>query len=248
MISLPGEQDALVAAVAAANPRTIVVNNSGSPVTMPWVGEVPAILQAWYPGQEGGEAAVDVLLGEAEPGGRMPTTWPQRLEDVPAFTSFPGEAGRVEYTEGVFVGHRWYDARKIEPLWAFGHGLSYTAFAWGEPRVSASAVRDEAEFTLTVEVPITNTGARAGSEVVQCYVSPIKPGLLRPLQELKAFARVDLAPGETKAARLTLDRRAFCAWDPRTRGWTVDGRAFELRLGASSRDIRATARLEVERR
>lgn len=245
-IALPGEQDELVAAVAAANARTVVVNNSGSPVTMPWADAVAAILQAWYPGQEGGEAVVDVLLGEAEPDGRLPTTWPRRLRDVPAYTSFPGEAGRCEYSEGVFVGHRWYDTRAIEPLWPFGHGLSYTQLSWGAMTLSADRIaRDGSELRLVVEVPVTNTGPRPGSEVVQCYVAPIGGSLLRPEQELKGFGRLDLEPGETGVARIELDRRAFCAWDPRVHGWVVDGRAFEIRVGASSRDIRGRAVVEV---
>jgi beta-glucosidase len=245
-IALPGEQDELVAAVAAANARTVVVNNSGSPVTMPWADAVAAILQAWYPGQEGGEAVVDVLLGEAEPGGRLPTTWPRRLQDVPAYTSFPGEAGRCEYTEGVFVGYRWYDTRAIEPLWPFGHGLSYTRFSWGAMTLSANRIaRDGSAIRLVVEVPVTNAGPRGGSEVVQCYVAPIGGSLLRPEQELKGFARLDLEPGETGVARIELDGRAFCAWDPRVHGRVVDGRAFEIRVGGSSRDIRGRAVVEA---
>ncbi|MEX0783412.1 MAG: glycoside hydrolase family 3 C-terminal domain-containing protein [Dehalococcoidia bacterium] len=239
-IALPGEQDDLVRAVAAANPRTVVVNNSGSPVLMPWVDEVAAIVQAWFPGQEGGDAITDVLLGEAEPGGRMPTTWAKRIEDTPAFTNYPGENGHVLYGEGVFMGYRWYDARDIEPLWPFGHGLSYTTFAWGDPRVR----REGDQVVVTVEV--TNTGSRRGTEVVQCYVAPTHPPLARPPQELKGFARLDLAPGETGTARMVLDPRTFSAWDPSAHGWVVDGAPFELRLGASSRDIRTRIPWDLE--
>jgi beta-glucosidase len=240
-IALAGDQDELVRAVAGANPRTVVVNNSGSPVLMPWVEEVAAIVQAWYPGQEGGDAVADVLLGETEPGGRMPTTWPKRLEDTPAFTNYPGENGHVLYGEGVFMGYRWYDARAIEPLWPFGHGLSYTTFAWGEPRLESTGTG--ADFRVTLQVDVTNTGERRGTEVVQCYVAPTHPRLARPPQELKGFARLDLEPGETKTARIVLDRRAFSAWDPAEGGWVVDGAPFELRLSASSRDVRARVQL-----
>jgi beta-glucosidase len=240
-IALPGDQDELVRAVAAANPRTVVVNNSGSPVLMPWADDVAAIVQAWFPGQEGGDAITDVLFGEAEPGGRMPTTWPKRIEDTPAFTNYPGENGHVLYGEGVFIGYRWYDARDIDPLWPFGHGLSYTTFAWGEPRVSTAGSAED--LRVTVEVDVTNTGERRGTEVVQCYVAPRRPRLARPPHELKGFARLDLAPGETGTARITLDVRAFSAWDPAMHGWVIDGESFELRLGRSSRDIVATAPL-----
>jgi beta-glucosidase len=241
-IALPGEQDELVGAVVAANPRTVVVNNSGSPVAMPWADQVAAVLQAWFPGQEGGDAIVDVLLGDAEPGGRMPTTWPKHLEDSPAFTSYPGENGHVLYGEGVFVGYRWYDARGIEPLWPFGHGLSYTTFAWGQPRIASEAGDNDRH--VAVEVDITNVGMRRGAEIVQCYVVPGHPRLARPAQELKGFARLDLAPGETATARIALDQRAFSAWDPAAHDWVIDGAPFELRLGASSRDIRARVQLD----
>ncbi len=240
-IALPGDQDDLVRTVAAANPRTVVVNNSGSPVLMPWVDEVAAIVQAWFPGQEGGDAITDVLLGDADPGGRMPTTWPKRIEDTPAFTSYPGENGHALYGEGVFMGYRWYDTRGIEPLWPFGYGLSYTTFAWGDPRVTFAGTGTDPRVTVDLEV--TNTGARRGTEVVQCYVAPTRPRLARPPQELKGFVRLDLDPGETATATIELDHRAFSAWDPAEHAWVIDGDPFELRLGASSRDIRATVAL-----
>ena len=157
---LPGDQDELVRRVAEANPRTVVVHNSGSPMTMPWVDDVAAVVQAWYPGQEGGNAVADVLVGDVDPSGRMPTTWPKRLEDTPAYSWYPGEDGHVKYGEGRLLGHRWYLEQEIEPQWWFGHGLSYTTFAWGETTATASAAT----------VVVTNTGDRTGTEVVQAYV------------------------------------------------------------------------------
>jgi beta-glucosidase len=232
-LTLPADQDELVRRVAGANPRTVVVLNCGAPVALPWLHDVPAALLAWYPGQEGGDAVVDVLCGEADPGGRLPTTWPVRLEDTPAFTDYPGEAGVVRYGEGIFVGYRWYDARDIEPLVPFGHGGSFTTFSWGDPLVDGTAPE------LAVSVAVTNTGDRAGSEVVQCYLAPLDPPVARPPQELVGFAKLHLAPGETGRAEMTFGARAFARWDPGIHDWVVDPGRYELRLGASSRDVRA---------
>ena len=241
-MDLPGAQAELIERVAAVNRRTVVVLNAGAPIAMPWVDRVPAILDVWLGGQEMADATAAILFGDAAPSGKLPTTFPVRLEDTPAFLHYPGEAGEVAYGEGVFVGYRWYDTRRIEPRFPFGHGLSFTTFSYGEPRLSAAHLAAGAR--LTVAIDVTNTGARPGSEVVQLYVRPIAPRLARPFQELKAFVKIALAPGEAGTARFELDERAFAAWDPRASGWVVDAGPYELRIGSSSRDIRRTARVE----
>jgi beta-glucosidase len=197
---LVGAQDELIARVAAANPNTIVVLNVGSPVEMPWVNAVPAIVQSWYGGQEAGNALADVLFGDVNPSGKLPTTFPVRLEDNPAFINYPGENGQVHYGEGLFVGYRYYDKKQIAPLFPFGHGLSYTQFAYANLRLNGERFTTGDEILVQVEV--TNTGARAGQEVVQLYVRDEVCRVARPWQELKAFAKVQLAPGETKTVTL----------------------------------------------
>ena len=185
------------------------------------------------PGQEGGEAIADVLTGEAEPAGRMPTTWAHNLRDTPSFLHYPGEAGVERYGEELWVGHRWYDARGIEPMVPFGHGGSYTMFEWGTPTVTSAGT------DLTVEVPITNTGSRSGSEVVQVYVEPKCSPVLRPVRHLAGFAKVRLAPGETAIARVDLDERSFARWDVATNAWKVDAGEYHLVVAASAADLRA---------
>jgi beta-glucosidase len=238
-IELPNGQDELVERVRAANPDTVVVLNCGAPMTLPWLDDVPATVLAWYPGQEAGEAIADVLLGDAEPSGRMPTTWARHERDTPAFLHYPGEAGVVRYGEGIFVGYRWYDARGVEPMIPFGHGGSYTTFAWGEPVVTGTGT------DLTVTVAVTNTGDRPGSEVVQVYVAP-PPGLVpRPPKELAGFAKVTVEPGATIDAAVRLRRRAFARWDPAVHDWVVDPGTYALVVAASARDGRATVEVAV---
>ncbi|MGH8564885.1 MAG: beta-glucosidase H [Gammaproteobacteria bacterium] len=270
-MDLPGDQDALVTRVVAANPNTVVVVNSGSPVTMGWAGETPAILQIWFGGQEMANALVDVLVGASEPAGRLPTTFPMRLEHNPSYGNFPGENGQIRYGEGVLVGYRWYEARRLPVRFPFGHGLSYTTFTIGAPHPSFGELPSGA--TLTVDVPITNTGGRRGAEVVQCYVAPLSSRVVRAPKELKAFAKVWLDPGETATVRLELDDRAFAYWQPgdpdwaaiqarlagsvpvpagrggerRTEpGWYVDAGRYELHIGRSSHDVAHTVPITVE--
>jgi len=238
-IDLPNGQDDLVAAVVAANPNTVVVLNCGAPMMLPWLDDVPAALIAWYPGQEAGEAIADVLMGDADPGGRMPTTWARDERDTPSFLNYPGEAGVVRYGEGVFVGYRGFDARGIEPLIPFGHGGSYTTFEWGEPTVTGEGV------DLVVEVPVTNSGDRQGSEVVQVYVAPDEHVVPRPEKELAGFAKLSLAPGETGVARVTLKDRSFARWDVETHAWLVDPGEYALVVAASAVDIRSRIAIAV---
>jgi beta-glucosidase len=217
-MDLPGTQDELVRQVVAANPRTVVVLNTGSPVTMDWADDAPAILQAWFGGQEMANALADVLTGAAEPAGRLPTTLPLRLEHNPAFGNFPGENSEVRYGEGLLVGYRWYDTRHLPVRFPFGHGLSYSSFTIGPPLAPARFTPGE---PLVIDVPVENTGTRRGSEVVQCYVEPCAPRLTRPRRELRAFAKVVLDAGARTTVRLELDDRAFACWDPADPWWAT---------------------------
>ncbi len=230
-LGLPGEQDALVQAVAAANPNTVVVLNTGSPVTMPWLDAVPAVLQLWFPGQELGDALADVLLGDAEPGGRLPLTFPRRIEDTPAFPYYPGVDGRQQYGERLHIGHRWYDRQGIEPLFPFGFGLGYTEFA-----LEPVSVEGRAEDGVQVTVAVTNTGARAGGEVVQVYVEPPPGDHARPLRALAAFTRADLDAGATEHVTIDVPPRAFQSWlDAR---WMIPPGEYKIHVGNHSRNLK----------
>ena len=246
-MELVGDQAALIEKVAAANANTVVVLNTGSPITMNWLDKVAAVVQAWYPGQECGHAIADVLFGDVNPSGRLPQTFPKRLEDNPAYINYPGENGRVHYGEGIFVGYRYYDKKKIEPLFPFGYGLSYTTFAYRNLRLSASdtstglSARVDADEGLRVSVDVQNTGARAGQEVVQLYVRDLESSLMRPEKELKAFAKVNLEPGQTKTVTLTLNRESLAYYDDGEQQWVAEAGEFEVLVGSSSRDIRASA-------
>ncbi|MFN0095915.1 MAG: beta-glucosidase H [Dehalococcoidia bacterium] len=243
-LDLPGDQAELIRRVAAANPRTVVVLNTGSPFDTSWDTGVAALVEMWFPGQECGRALADVLCGEADPGGRLPTTFPVRLEDTPAFANYPGVEGRVAYGEGVFIGHRWYEARGLPVKYPFGHGLSYAAFELG-PLILE---RREAPLREPVRcsVDVRNTSGRAGSTVVQLYVHDSEASVARPPQELNAFAKVTLAAGETQRVAFELAPRAFAFWDDdQPGGWKCEPGAFELRIGLSSADIRARAGLVI---
>lgn len=238
-MDLVGRQNELVERVAAANPRTVVVLQTGSPVTMPWLDRVAVVLQAWYPGQECGNAIADVLFGDVNPSGKLPQTFPVRLEDNPAYINYPGENGRVRYGEGIFVGYRYYEKKKVAPLFPFGFGLSYTTFRYDNLRLSADVVAPDDR--LAVQIDITNTGQVAGQEVVQLYVRDIAARLARPEKELKGFAKVVLQPGETKTVTLHLDREALAYWDDAQHAWVAEAGEFEVLVGSSSQDIRARA-------
>lgn len=230
-IGLPGRQDELVAAVLAANPQTVIVLQTGGPVEMPWIDAAPAILQAWYPGQEAGNAVADVLLGAAEPGGRLAQTFPKLWAHNPTHSQdreiYPGLNGHVRYEEGVFIGYRHYDRAGTEPLFAFGHGLSYASFALSDVAVDGSGV------TATV----TNTGARAGSTVVQVYVGDLEASVPRPVKELKGFAKLHLAAGASLEVQIALDARAFAFFDVTVGQWRVEAGAFEVSVGFAADDL-----------
>ena len=242
-LGLPGNQDELIRAVVRANPRTIVFLNCGAPLAMPWVDEVPAILDAFYPGQDGGSAMVDILLGRVNPSGKLAVTFPKRLEDTPAFLDYPGTRS-IRYGEGIFVGYRYYDKRQIEPLFPFGFGLSYTMFEYGA--IAAPKTFKPGE-DVTVAITVKNTGAMKGKEVVQLYVHDVASSVARPVRELKGFAKIDLAPGESTEVSFVLGMRAFSFYDPHRAEWIAEPGAFEIQIGSSSRDIRTTAPLTLEK-
>ena len=244
-LSLPAGQDALIEAVAKANRNVVVVIEAGSPVLMDrWLGRVRAVVVAWYPGQEAGDALADVLLGRVNPSGRLPMTFPRRWEDSTAYNHYPGAGGVVDYAEGIFVGYRGFDQTKAAPLFPFGHGLSYTRFAYSRLTVKARSASTDAPDVLASFV-LKNAGARAGAEVVQLYVHDAAPQVPRPDAELKAFARVSLAPGESRRVTLRLGRDAFAYWDEASHQWRLPPGRFELRVGASSRDVRLTGAVEL---
>lgn len=244
-LELPGRQADLVRAVTAANPRSVVLVNAGSVVDLDCADEAAAVAQTWYLGQETGLAVADVLLGAHAPSGRLPMTYGRRLEHWPSWLNYPGEDGRVLYGEELFMGYRGFDERDTEPRWCFGHGLTYTTFDWGQVHVS----RDELAIAgttprrgapvLRIDVPVTNDGPVAAHEVVQCYLHDGTGQRRRPDQELKGFAKVLVEPGSTATVGIELDERAFAAWDPASGVWTVSPGDYELRLGPSSRDVRA---------
>lgn len=243
-MKLPGQQDELIRQVAKANKNTIVALNVGSPVEMPWVDEVAGVVQLWYDSQEQGNALADILFGDVNPSGKLPTTFPVRLEDNPAYINYPGENGKVRYGEGIFVGYRYYDTKGVEPLFPFGHGLSYTRFTYSNLRIGAKSLAPDQ--TLKVRVDVTNSGKVAGKEVVQLYVRDVKSTFARPEKELKAFAKIELQPKQTKTVTFTLDREAFWFFDTFKNCWATEPGEFEILVGASSRDIRLSGPVILE--
>ncbi len=239
-IELPHRQNELITRVAAANPNTVVVLQSGSPVAMPWLDQVAAVLQAWYPGQEAGNSIADVLLGKAEPGGRLPQTFPRRLEDDPAFLNYPGEGGHVRYGEGLYVGYRYYEKKKVAPLFPFGYGLSYTKFLCGVLRLSTATLAPGDYIEVSIDV--TNVGVRAGSTVLQFYVRDTKASVSRPEKELKAFVKCHLGPGETRPVTASLDMRSLAFFDVTTKSWLAETGQFTILAGLSSGGALSRAR------
>jgi beta-glucosidase len=240
---MPYGQDELIQKIVAANPRTIVVLQ-GTLIEMgAWLRQVPAVLQAWYPGMEGGHAIAAVLFGDTNPSGKLPATLPKKLADTPAAAfgpdAYPGTNGTVTYTEGLLVGYRWFDTKRIEPQFPFGHGLSYTTFAYTDLKLTPTATGATAKFTLT------NTGAVAGAEVVQLYVRPEKPSVPRPMQELKGFKKIFLKPGERQTVSIPLTSAAFAYYSPEQKTWVAESGAYEIRLGSSSRDLRLQSRFTL---
>lgn len=248
-LELPYGQDRVIKALAAANPNLIVVNVSGNPVAMPWVNEVPAIVQAWYIGSEAGNAIADVLTGAVNPSGKLPMTFPASLEQVGSHVmgEYPGRKEDIEqkrdtirehYAEDIFVGYRWADARNTTPVFPFGHGLSYTSFKYGKPSIDSNSMT--ADGSITITVPVTNTGSREGAETVQLYISDVKSSLPRPVKELKGFRKLHLAPGQTGMASFVIDSNSLSYFDDARHQWVAEPGKFKALIGSSSRDIRAT--------
>lgn len=239
--SLPYGQDELISGLAATSKKMAAVMVSGNSYAMPWIDEIPALVQAWYGGSEAGNAIASVLFGDVNPSGKLPFTFHGKLEDCAAHSigEYPGDGETVEYKEGIFVGYRWTDKENIKPQFAFGHGLSYTDFSYGKIRLSAKTMtEDEA---ITVSIPVTNTGKRAGAEVVQLYVNDVKSSLPRPVKELKGFKKVYLAPGETAEVIFTVGKDALSFYDPSVHGWVAEDGDFKVMIGSASDDIRAEA-------
>ncbi|MDR3350664.1 MAG: glycoside hydrolase family 3 C-terminal domain-containing protein [Prevotellaceae bacterium] len=239
-LELPYEQDLLIAELVKANPNTAVIILSGNAVAMPWVAQAPAIVEAWYNGTEAGNALAAVLFGDVNPSGKLPFTFPVRLQDNSAHAAgeYPGDGRDVIYRDDIFAGYRWLDKEKIKPLFAFGHGLSYTTFQYGKAAADKSSIA--AGETLTITLPVKNTGARAGAEVVQLYISDKKSSLPRPPKELKGFKKIRLNAGEEQTVTFTIDRTALHFYDDAKGAWTAEPGEFEAHIGSSSADIRDT--------
>ncbi|KJC64225.1 beta-glucosidase [Agreia bicolorata] len=239
-LDLPQDQLDLIEAIIAVNPRVVVVLSNGSVVRLPFAARVPAILEAWLLGQAGGGGTADVIFGDVNPSGKLTETLPLRLQDTPAFLSYGGEFSHVRYSEGLFVGYRWYDARDMDVAFPFGHGLSYTSFSYGEP---TAVITDDGDIDVTVSV--TNTGARAGREVVQVYSSIGNSSVQRPVRELKAFGSVELEPGGSATVTMRARRADLAYWHPIAQQWVVEGGLYTFVAASSSRDLRGEVEVEV---
>jgi beta-glucosidase len=244
-MDLPDNQAALIQAVSAVNKKTIVILNTGTPVTMTnWLGQVPGLIEAWFPGQEGGSAVAAILFGKVNPSGKLPDTFAASRADYP---DAPNQVKKnhVTYAEGIYVGYRHFDKAGIEPVFPFGYGLSYTTFKYSGLTLSTNSIA--ADGSVTVSAKVTNTGKRAGEEVVQLYVHAVTPQIDRPVRELKGFAKVALNPDETKTVTFTLTPRDLAYFDVTGHQWKADAGNYEIAVGASSRDLRLTAPLELSK-
>ena len=242
-INLPPSHNKLISAVAKVQPNTAIILTNGSAIAMPWVDEVSAILETWLGGQAGAGAIADAVFGKVNPSGKLAETFPVRLEDTPAYLNFPGEDGQVIYGERMFVGYRYYDKRHIEPLFPFGHGLSYTDFGYSDLKLSASDITDKDQ--LQVSLKITNTGKVKGKEVVQLYIADQESTVQRPVKELKAFDKIELEPGQSREVSFTLTKRDFSYYSKVYDRWLAESGAFEILVGSSSRDIRLKGELNL---
>lgn len=251
-LDLTEQQVALIKAVTNVQPDTVVVLNNGAPVAMStWIDNAAAVLESWMMGQAGGAAIADVLSGKVNPSGKLAETFPIKLADTPAYINWPGGAGKVFYGEGLFIGYRYYDTKEIPVLFPFGYGLSYTTFAYSNPRVEtkqgqAGSITFKDVDGLTVLVDVTNTGSVAGKEIVQVYVHDQKSEMVRPVKELKGFAKVELQPGETRTVSIPLDFRAFAYYHPKYKQWITEDGEFDILIGASAADIRQSLTVTLE--
>lgn len=243
-LSLPANHIALIESVAEVQENIIVVLSNGAPVEMPWISKTKAVLEGYLGGQAFGGAVADLLFGIVSPSGKLAETFPVKLSDNPSFLNFPGERDKVEYKEGVFVGYRYYDKKELVPLFPFGFGLSYTEFEYSGLEFDKKSMNDTE--SVQVSVTVKNIGSRTGKEIVQLYVGDVESIVIRPLQELKGFQKVELQPGEAREISFTLNKRSFAYYNVELRDWHVESGTFTIAVGASSRDIRLSASLEVE--
>lgn len=242
-LDIPQNHVDLVNAVARSNPNTVVVISGGAPIVMPWLGNVKGVLNAYLGGQASGSAVVDLLIGKANPSGKLAETYPLRLSDTPAFRNFPGSRRNIEYRESIYVGYRYYDTFKKDVLFPFGFGLSYTRFAYSGLRVSKKNIKDT--DTLKVSFKVKNVGDVAGAEIAEVYVSDVESTAFRPEKELKGFKKVFLEPGEEKTVTVELDKRSFAYFNTEAEAWHVESGEFEIKVGSSSRDILLTSTVKV---
>ncbi|WP_340400478.1 glycoside hydrolase family 3 C-terminal domain-containing protein [Paenibacillus sp. FSL H8-0079] len=243
-LRLPDNHIRLIEEIAKVQSRVVVVLSNGSPVEMPWLPQVQAVLEAYLGGQAVGGAIADLLYGEVNPSGKLAETFPAKLSHNPSYLNFPGEGDRVDYREGIFVGYRYYDKKELEPLFPFGYGLSYTTFEYADLKVDRTELTDQDE--VNVHVRVTNTGDIAGKEIVQLYVSDVESTVIRPVKELKAFVKVALEPGESEVVSFTLNKRSFAYYNVDMKDWHVETGEFEIQVGSSSRDIHVHTRVNVE--
>ena len=243
-LRMPDCQNRLIEEVAKVQPNTIVVLHNGAPVEMPWIAEVKAVVEAYLGGQAVGSAVANVLYGKVNPSGRLPETFPLRLQDTPCYLNYGGERDKVIYSEGVFVGYRYYESREMPVLFPFGYGLSYTTFAYSNLTIEKDSIQESETVKITVDV--TNTGTCMGKEVVQLYVGKKGGSIVRPIRELRAFDKIELNPGETKTVEFTLDSRAFAYWETEIHDWFVESGAYEIQIGRSASEIILSKEIRVE--
>lgn len=245
---LPYGQDCLIEGLLKANKKLVVVLTSGNAVAMPWLKEVPSLVQSWYLGSIGGKALADVLLGEVTPSGKLPFSYPAKLEDCPAHyygeLSYPGDSIRQEYKEDILVGYRWYDTKHIQPLFPFGYGLSYTQFEYGKPVISAREMKGD--DVLEIRCNVKNVGSVAGKEIVQLYIGDEKCRVLRPVKELKDFYKVALQPGEEREVVFTVDKEDLMFFDDQLHDWVAEPGKFKAYIGSSSKDIKGVVEFELK--
>ncbi|MDR2785942.1 MAG: glycoside hydrolase family 3 C-terminal domain-containing protein [Treponema sp.] len=242
-LQMPEGHNRLIQAVRAVQPNTVVVLHNGGPVEMPWADSVPAIVEAFLGGQAAGEAIVDILYGDVNPSGHLAESFPQKLSDSPAYLFYPGEDGKVCYSERFFTGYRYYESKTMKPLFPFGHGLSYTSFKFDTLSLDKAKMNDDE--TLAVSVTVSNTGGRAGKAVVQLYIAPPKGEIIRPVRELKEFTKVDLQPGESKTVSFTLEKRGFAFWNETVHDWSVESGVYTVQIGEDAHTILLEASVEV---
>ena len=239
-LNLPGDQNKLIETVLEINPNTIIVLNTGSPIRMPWIDKAKTVLQSWYPGQEFGNALVDVITGDANPSGKLPTSFPKNIEDTPAFSSYPGKDLQMNYEEELLVGYKWYERKNIKPLFPFGHGLSYTKFKYSNLKII-----DMDDGGYQCEYDIKNVGDLPGSEISQCYVVTNVNNEIEPIKKLQGFNKVYLAPGEQKRIQIILSERSFSVWSTNNKDWIIQSGSHQILIGASSEDIQLSSKVNL---